>query len=596
MSEQRGSWERLVVESPSARTKARPPEHQVAIVPGLRVPMRDGTELGAMLWRPAALGRYPVLVERAPHRLSARTGPAGEYYAARGYAVLGVNLRGCGASQGEFGADFGSPAGDGHDTVEWAAAQPWCNGRVGLLCGSISGYTSYQTATEGPPHLTALFVREGPGFGSIFCTGGSFGLLPSQVADMDWLGNRLESLSPAQRSVAEERQSCFQNALRAAGTPEATDPRDPARRAPILPVVPSVEHLPLVPHPLFVGVADEYNAWVRAAAHPTRESVQGLLPMADRIGVPTCHLGAWFDGIVVSTLAGYVAMGSQANQRLIIGPWIHGPRNMAQTKVGMLELGPRAAVDLMAFRGRWYDHFLQDRATDVEGDPGVWLYVVGEDCWIDAGSWPPTGATPQPWYFSSGDGAAMLRPEPPTTMEMGESYDYDPSNPVPSLAGGGPFGTTMDEGPLEHRLLCYTSAPLDRPLALIGPLSATLHAGSSAPDTDWVVRLSWVRPDGAAIVLSGGILRARYRDSAWQPTLLDAGIPARFDVTMMPLSVVIPTGDRLRLSVTSSDFPAFSRNLNTGGSIDQETEWRVANNTIYHDALRPSHIVLPVWD
>jgi len=596
MSEQPGSWERLVVDAPSARTMARPAEHKVAIETGLRVPMRDGAELGATLWRPAALGRYPVLLERAPHRLDARTGPAGEYYAARGYAVLGVNLRGCGASRGEFGADFGSPAGDGYDTIEWAAAQPWCNGRVGMLCGSISGYTSYQTATEAPPHLTALFVREGPGFGSIGGPGGGFGLLGLQVADMDWLGNRLEPLSPEQRSVAEARLSGFQNALRAAGRPEVADPNDPGRRAPILPVMPSVAHLPLAPHPLFAGVADEYNAWVRAAAHPTQENAQGLLRWADRIRVPTCHLGAWFDRIVTSTLAGYLAMGPGANQRLIIGPWVHGPQNMDQTKVGMLDLGPQAAVDLMAFRGRWYDHYLQDRTAELDGDPLVWLYVVGADRWIDAGSWPPAGATPQPWYLSSGDGAAVLHPEPPTTMEVGDSYAYDPREPVPSLAGGGPFGMAMDQGPLEHRLLCYTSAPLERPLALIGPLSATLHAASSAPDTDWVVRLSWVRPDGAAVVLSGGILRARYRASAWQPTLLDPGVPARFEITMMPLSVVIPTGDRLRLSITSSDFPAYSRNLNTCGPIDEEVEGRVANNTIYHDALRPSHIVLPVWE
>jgi putative CocE/NonD family hydrolase len=201
---------------------------------------------------------------------------------------------------------------------------------------------------------------------------------------------------------------------------------------------------------------------------------------------------------------------------------------------------------------------------------------------------------PQAWYLRSDAGDAGLRPEPPPNGEPADTYRYDPHDPVISLAGGGPFGMGMDQRPLEHRLLCYTSAPLERELALVGPLKAVLQAASDAPDTDWVVRLSWVRSDGAALILSGGILRARYRRCLWEADPLTPDEPTRFEIPMMPLSAVIPAGDRLRLSVTSSDFPAHDRNLNTGEAIDIAQKGRVATNTIYHDASRASHVVLPV--
>jgi putative CocE/NonD family hydrolase len=271
--------------------------------------------------------------------------------------------------------------------------------------------------------------------------------------------------------------------------------------------------------------------------------------------------------------------------------WAIGP-----TRVADLGFGPEAALDFLAFRGRWYDHHLQGRANGVENDPRVWLYVIGAERWIGCDTWPPPGMSPTAWFFRAGDGAGVLSPHPPTTSEAPDAYVDDPENPVPSLRGGGSFGLFgmgADQSPLEHRLLAYTSAPLARPLALIGPSRAVLVASSSAPDTDWVVKLTWVRPDGMSIVLSGGILRARYRESYARPMPLEPDRPTRFDVEMMPLSVVIPAGHRLRVTVSSSDYPAFDRNLNIGAPIGQETRGRIATNRIYHDHLHPSRIVLP---
>jgi putative CocE/NonD family hydrolase len=595
------AWEKLVVSSPSARTIARPPEHEIGVERGIHVRLRDGTQLGAMLWRPKTPGRYPVLVERGPHRLDWRTGKAGEYYAARGYAVLSVNVRGSGESEGDFrGPMPGAPAGDGFDTVEWAAGQEWSNGRVGMLCGSVSGFTQYQTAVETPPHLTALLVRQAAGFDvyRAFVPGGAFSLAGLQFVAADWTRHRLEGLPAEHRALAERRVTEFQEAVAAAGQQFVEDPIDPSRRAAIVAPTTLAQHLPLAPHPFFSNVADYYNDWL---AHPTSDvwwEEVNLSRRAKQVQIPICHLGGWFDALVRATLDAYTSMRSDAvarqEQRLIIGPWPHGPENIGVTRVGALEFGPQAALDFFAFRGRWYDHYLQDRPTDVTADPRVWLYLIGPDAWIGSETWPPPGVVEAPWYLRNGDGAGQLSTDPPSSSDGPDHYDYDPAHPVPSLAGGGPFGMGVDQAAVEHRLLTYTSPPLAHPLALVGPLQVVLYAASNAPDTDWVVKLTWVRPDESSIVLSGGILRARYHAGFEQATLLEPDRPTRLLVEMLPLSIVVPAGHRLRLTMTSSDFPAFDRNLNTGGPIGREIDGRTATNSIFHDAARPSHVILPI--
>ena len=595
------SWEHLIVSSPASHTVARPAEHPVVIETGLRVPMRDGIHLGATLWRPAAPGRYPVLIERGPHRLEWRTGPAGEYYAARGYAVLGVNLRGCGESEGAFSGPMpGTPSGDGYDTVEWAARQEWSNERTGMLCGSISGFTQYQTAVETPPHLTALLVRQAGGFDvyRALNPGGILALALCQFIAADWTRHNLERVPPERRAIAERRVREFQDAVEAAKPGAVAHPSDPNRRTAVMTPTSLAQRLPLANHPFFVEIADYYNAWL---AHPARDDwwEQGnLAPRAPAVQVPIAHLGGWFDGFIRATLDAYTAMranaGAKDSQRLIVGPWPHGPQNIGVTQVGDLSLGPNASLDFFAFRGRWYDHYLQDRPTNLAGDPRVWLYLIGVDTWIGSETWPPGGVAATPWYLQSGDGPGSLAPTPPNASEPSDRYAYDPENPVPSIAGGGYLGMGIDQSALEHRLVPYTSAPLAGPLCLVGPVQTVLHAASSAPDTDWVVKLTGVHPDGASIVLSAGVLRARYRAGLAQPAPLEPGQPTRFDVEMLPLSVVIPAGHRLRLTITSSDFPALDRNLNTGGEVGQEASGQVATNLIYHDAVCPSRVILPI--
>ncbi len=577
-------WESYVVTPPGDRTTAQPPTHEVIIERGLRIPMSDGIELAAMLWRPEGEGPFPVLVERSPMRLEDRSGPAGLYHAARGIAVLSAGLRGCVGSDGEFGLDLGSPSGDGYDTVEWTAVQSWCDGRVGTICGSISGYTAYQTAVEAPPHLISLLVREGPI--DVTTTGSvNRSLLGFQMVAATWTEHRLDALAPEERAPAQKLVDTWRRAWQTA--------QAAASGSPFLPVSETFRQLPLSPHPLFVGTADYYNAWFGPL--DARAASADVTQRAEQVGVPICHLGGWFDGLVTSTLSAFSAMASRAasadvrvGQRLIIGPWVHGPQATHGKPVGLLEFGPNAELDFFAFRQRWYDAHLHGQG-DLSDDPVVWIYLIGPDRWLGFESWPPP-ITSTKWYLDSG----ALTDAPPNHGQELDIYAYDPTDPVPSLAGGGAMGIGLDQRPVEDRLLTYTSPPLDAPLTLVGPVKTVLHAASSAPDTDWIVRLTMVRPDGASVILSGGTMRARYRHSPSAPVLLEPDKPERFEIEMLPLSIVVPAGHRLRLTVTSSDFPAFDRNLNTGGPIGQESEGQVAVNRIYHDVQRPSHVILPV--
>ncbi len=581
------AWKKLVVSSPGSHTKAQRPAGEVVIERNLRIPMRDGTELGATLWRPGRKSSYPALVERGPHRLEERTGAAGQYYAARGYCVLSVGLRGCSGSGGEFrGPIPGSPRGDGYDTIEWTAVQDWCNGHVGMLCGSISGLTQYQTVVEAPPHLDALLVREG-----LFGLGDAsiFSPLVLHFVAASWTENQLEHYPPEKLAKAKRLVRSWQESVREAQ--QAADPDSP-----FAPVPRIIERLPVCPNPLFAGVADYYNDILLPAKKRGWIAEARLSDSADQTRAPVCHLGGWFDSSVTDTLAAFTAMQSSAAteqarkaQRLIIGPWVHGPGNTGSKPVGLLEFGPNAALDFMAFRQRWYDAQLR-RKGSLKQDPAAWLYLIGPDRWLGCDTWPPQQTQPTPWYLHTDS----LKTTAPESAQNPDAFEYDPNDPVRTLKDGGAMNIGADQRPNEHRLLCYTSKPLREDLTLVGPLTTILHAASSALDTDWVVRLTWVRSGGASVIISGGALRARYRHGRQSQALLTPDKPERFSVDMMPVSIVIPKGARLRLTITSSDHPAIDRNLNTGQPLDKAKKSQAAINMIYHDRLRPSHVVLPI--
>ena len=562
----------------------------------LEVPMRDGTILRANVTRPKAEGRFPVLLERTPYDKEAGSENAvgsPEFFASRGYAVVIQDVRGRFASDGDFYPFRDDGAGtnrDGYDTIEWAAAQPWSDGNVGTIGGSYSGATQYRNALSRPPQLRAMFIRESSAdyYQEWVYRGGAFEL----GFNMGWARNvtysnlaHLAQVQEYQRHkgilehVAEEMDDWY-------------------------------GRLPLYPCPFLEGLSDWFNDWLE---HPQdgpywwRFNIQNG---HDQIETPMYHLGGWFDIFLAGTLKHYTGLKLRArteeartSQKLIIGPWVHGPANINNRFAGEFDFGPDAAVDLNELRLPWFDYHLKGIQTAIMDNPPVRIFVMGRNEWRDESDWPLPNTRYTPYYLRGGHSSSIgslndgtLSIEPPQGSENPDSFVYDPAHPVPTRGGNTlsiPNGV-YDQREVEELCLTFTSEPLTEELEVTGPVKAVLHGMSSAPDTDWVVRLTDVHPDGYSRLLCDGILRARYRESFQRPRRLQPGRVHRFEVDLWATSNVFLPGHRIRVSVTSSCFPRFDRNLNTGGPIHREAVGKVAINTIFHDEMRPSHIVLPM--
>lgn len=569
------------------------PESELVIERGVPVPMRDGTILRADVYRPAAGGRFPVLVERVAYELGARVGAYGPYYAQRGYAVVGQNVRGAFASDGElvpFRDDGSGTHQDGYDTVEWAAAQPWSDGNVGMLDGSYSSFTQYLVAPTRPPHLRALSPREGGG-------------------DLyrDWVFRDGANQLYFTRSWT--LQTCLAWLSHPPTAEMAVGAREHLQRAVSEGLDPLLAHLPLNECPPLADLA--LARWYfDHLSHPDDGPYWQALGMATRyaeVDVPMLHVAGWFDFFLGGTLRAFQGLQTQARteaarraQRLVIGPWVHGPAAAAQTQAGDVDFGPEASFDIHAQRLRWYDFWLKGVANGALDGPPVRAFLMGANRWLELDTWPPDGVTYRPLFLRRGAEAPAgtlnsggLSFESPDAAEAADRFTYDPRNPVPSLIVYPQLGPT-DHRPVEDRMLTYTSAVLESDLAIAGPVTATVYAASSAPDTDWVVRLCDVWPDGRSISVCDGILRARYRESLIQPTLLTPDTVYQFNVDLWSTAQLFKAGHRLRVHVTSSDFPRYDRNLNTGGPFGAESHSTVAVNTVFHDAGRASHLSLPV--
>ena len=574
------------------------PVHDVVVERNVTARMRDGTALRADVYRPKAPGRYPIILERTPYSKETggetRTG-APEFYAKRGYAVVIQDTRGRFSSYGDFYPfrDEGwDEHPDGYDTVEWLASQPWSNGKVGTIGGSYSGVTQYRLAPTRPPHLAAMFVREssadyhdewvyrGGAFELGFMIAWARGLAYNNLAHF-LKGPELEQ---KRRELEQVEKDIGKWHLR----------------------------LPLTPNPFVKGFCDWYDEMLE---HPDNSPYWSRWDIERRhsdIETPIYHQGAWFDLFLAGTLKNFTGMRRNArapearrNQKLVIGPWVHGPEFVGKRVVGEFDFGPEAELDIHAFRLPWFDHWLKGMDNGIEGRKPVRLFIMGVNRWRDEDGWPLPDTRYVPWYLRGGNPASRdarslndgtLSAEAPASTEQGDSYDYDPADPV--LTHGGSTlnlpGGAFDQREVEARCLTYTSAPLQRAMEVTGPVKVVLHAASSAPDTDWVARLCDVSPDGYSRNLCDGILRARYRESTWQQSLIEPGKVYRYVIDLWATSNVFLPGHRIRVTVTSSNFPRYDRNLNTGGPQNTETRWQVAHNTVFHDESRPSHILLPV--
>ncbi|MBN9393459.1 MAG: CocE/NonD family hydrolase [Chloroflexi bacterium] len=567
--------------------------------------MRDGTILRANIFRPAAEGTYPVALTRTPYGKDfASVTPMLDAVrmAQAGYIVIIQDVRGRMKSDGAWSV-FRHEAQDGYDSVEWAATLPGSNGNVGMYGASYFGFTQWTAAIGTPPHLKAIFpvitwadARDGTVW-----RGGAleFGLMGSwQLSSigLDVMLKRYKDAPPAQKYQAIATLVNEINRLQTEGY----------YSLPLKDFEP-LKKLNLAPELLEEIVTRPYDREYNRPFSP-QESYS-------KVQVPSFNVGGWYDIFTNGTLTAFKAMhenGStpQARQsRLLMGPWSHVNYSGV---IGDLDFGFAAnsafinlQTDLTGLVQRWFDYWLKGIENGVKDEPPVKLFIMGENVWRDEQEWPLARTQYTPYYLhSQGDantanGSGYLSTEKPGA-EAVDHFTYDPANPVPTKGGNllmnGVYRPgAVNQQPKEARedVLVFTTEPLTRDLEVTGPLEVKLWAASDAPDTDFVATLVDVHPDGFAQNLADGIIRARYRQGD-RAELLEPGRAYEFTINLWATANVFKAGHRIRLDVTSSNFPRWDRNPNTGEAFGSSTEMRPAHQTIFHDAEHPSCVVLPV--
>lgn len=560
------------------------------IAQACRVPMRDGVLLAADVYLPAdSDGPFPVMLVRTAYgRRLIDEQVLPQQWVDRGFAVVAQDVRGRWDSEGTF-YPFVHEASDGVDTLDWIADQPWCNGSIGMTGNSYLAAVQWYVAPEQHPALRSLNPRFMAGDvwqNGYYCNGAfSFALTFS------WL-----CLEVSQRTSA-------------------------AGMLPMFDVSALLRRLPLIDMDKRLGIAPA-AIYRDFAARETRDGFWQSLdvrPAMNRFRVPVLLTAGWYDYYPGETFKNYAALVAAAptpdlaaQHRLIVGPWTHGIHG--GSALGEIDFGP-AAVQEADHSLRWHEALLQAGDVNRFSAAPIRLFVMGRNQWRDEQEWPLKRTRWTRFYLRSG-GCAADAPEDgrldvaaPPAGEPADRYIYDPDDPVPTLGGNhsvGPYNPGLYElclpGPYDQRsverrrdVLVYTTATLERDTEVTGPVAVTLWIASTAPDTDFVARLTDVHPDGRSMNLTEGILRVRYRDRQWaEPTPMEPGTVYRIEIELQPTSHVFFAGHRIRLAVTSSCFPLWDRNLNTGESSTGGTRVQTARQTIYHDGERPSHLLLPV--
>ena len=543
--------------------------------------LRDGVTLYADVYRPAESGPHPVLLMRTPYGKTGTQADVGyahaTWYARQGYVVAVQDCRGRFASEGTF-YPFLYEAADGYEAVEWAARLPGGNGKVAMYGFSYVGATQLLAATLRPPSLVTIC----PGFTSSqyyegwTYNGGAFAL----AFAASWaLGLAYDTARRAgDEATLDEIGGAYAGLQGVYGA------------------------LPLREQTVLARHAPYYLDWLEHSAYDDYWRRWSIDEDYSRIEVPALHVAGWWDVFLSGSVANFTglhALGGAA-QKLLVGPWYHCPWTPLDPS------GPSGYV-IDEWQLRWLDHFMKGRETGVLDAPAT-VWVEGEG-WRDLDGWPPSPSRPVDWFLHSGGransafGDGALSPEPPSD-EPADVFVYDPSFPAPSRGGHscciedvapmGPAAQNATEA--LGTVLVYTSAPLARDLVLVGDASVTLHAASSARDTDFTARLCAVAPDGRSTNLQEGIVRARFRDSLAEAKPPRPGEVYEYRIALGPLGVRIAAGHRLRLDVSSSDFPQWDRNLNTGGALGAEgaSAAVTATQVVLHDRARPSRLTVPV--
>ena len=584
------------------RDMASTEQYRVIRERNVMVPMRDGVRLATDIYRPDAPGRYPALLTRGPY---GKDGYADNqehsiwFFPQRGYVVVSQDCRARFDSEGDNYDPLFQEGQDGYDTVEWAARQPWCNGRVATTGQSYLGATQYTLAAgPRPPHLVCMApVSASADFHQswVYHTGGAM--------EWGWM---------VPYAIHKGR-----NTLVRAGREDLLAQMDEYVLPPDNFAQPLTDawfrHLPLrdwidrlkETAPYFHEYFDEENDgpyWSRV----------NLMRHAHGVSLPMFHVSSWYDIFLEGALNGYQSLRDRAataearrSQRLLVGPWAHIRPYTAPTSgdTGDIDFGPEAHIELHEHLLRWFDYWLKDMETGLLDDPPVSIFVMGENRWRSEQDWPLARTHYTKWYLHSGgsantfDGDGTMSTFPPAE-EPYDVYTYDPADPVPTRGGS---TLIIPQGVADHRevearddVLVYTSEPLERDTELTGPITVTLYAASTAVDTDFTAKLLDVRPDGYAHNLQDGIVRARFRTSVAEPSPIRPGRIHQYEIDLWSTSHVLFAGHRLRLEISSSNFPRFDRNPNTGAPIGIDARLETALQTVVHTADYPSHVTLPV--
>jgi hypothetical protein len=574
--------------------------HSVKFEPNIPLMLRDGTITYVDVYRPDESSKFPALLQRSPYD---KSGPVsrGRFDAIRaamnGYAVVIQDVRGRYRSDGDFYA-FVNEIDDGYDSVEWVAGQDWCTGKVGMYGGSYVGATQWLAAKSKPPSLAGIapgvtssdyhegWAWQGGAFELGFNLSWALGYLT--VANWDNLSRRL-LLPPEQLDRLIEAKDDLTTAY---------------------------NHLPLQDMPHLKGnLAPYYYDWL---AHPEYDDYWKRISIEEshtEITVPAFNIGGWYDIFLGGTIKNFTRMRqmgateeARRGQRLTLGPWVHGSSPTSVS--GEYNFGTRSsgdAVDLQGLTMRFYDHWLKGEDNGVPDEKPVRIFVMGENVWRFEDEWPLRRAEQVDYHFHSrgkantliGDG--WLSPDPPGD-EPPDVYVYNPIDPVPTR--GGPLCCDLafqvpgayDQTPIEARpdVLVYSTPPLEQDTEVTGPVTVTLYASSSARDTDFTAKLVDACPCGDARNLTDAIIRARYRNPRQPASLIQPNQVYEYTIDLWATSNLFKKGHRIRLEISSSNFPRFDRNTNTGEQIGTDSNFVSALQTVLHSTEYPSHITLPI--
>lgn len=563
---------------------------QVKVERGVPVSMRDGVVLYADIYRPAAAGRFPVLLERTPYDKAVdKEIDIGERAAAQGYVVIVQDVRGRYTSGGEW-YPFRYESQDGYDTVEWAARLPYANGKVGMFGSSYVGATQMLAAIAHPPHLAGICPMLTPSNyhdGWVYL-GGAF----QQWFDQTWTSilaqNTAERYFKGITSTTEDVRALPLSNYRVFNLEKPLEPGD-----------------------LTPKFAPYYLDWL---AHPGYDSYWEPWSIEDHyrdIRVPSLTVAAWYDIFLGGSLRNYAGVmtegGSETarkNQKLLITIGGHAGSGR---KIGAVDFGPAAdAFDESNITLEWYDYLFKGARNRFATGRPVKIFVMGRNEWRDEEGWPLRRARSTTYYLhsdgkaNSRTGGGVLSTGHPVA-EPSDRYVYDPQNPVPTVGGplccdGHQPPGPRDQQTVEGRedVLVYSTPPFASDTEVTGPVSVALYATSSAVDTDFTAKLVDVDEKGIARNLTEGIVRARYREMQGKSELMSPGTVYRFSIDLWATSNVFFAGHRLRLEISSSNFPRFDRNLNVGESPGQVVTPVSATNTVLHDAVHPSALILPL--